>query len=691
MYPIRSRQQRKHATRCLYRRRADGTRHNTWLAARLTPSPAPPRSLLPEGPIPSAGSEREETNSDPEEKTEPDIIWFKKQFSFTTAAFDPEIHAMKDMNVYNGTPDRDQTDFDLIEEIITEYNERQAASLPGPPPPPAGLLCQSSSGGHRRLRQGPSPPSQCQLVARGTACQPTSTFPQPLQHSCPSREMAHPLQGDVSPSSSSHRVRGSSRLPVPTGGVSSQNRVGDTEALECILQKPKLVVVEEPKERGMRFRYECEGRSAGSILGASSTETNKTQPAIEIQGPIDHVKRVTVTVSLVTKDPPHRPHPHCLVGKDCPNGSGICVVTINPHSNRHHSFANLGIQCVRRKELDMSLQRRRSQNIDPFQTGDTKGIEDIDMNAVRLCFQCEFEWDDGKKDCLSPVVSHPIYDKKATTTSQLKIYCLNHYSGPCNSKTEIFMLCDKVQKDDIEIIFRRGSWKASGEFAQTDVHRQIAIVFKTPTYQDQNITEEVEVGVTLRRLSDQMESEPVTFTYLPPNPDPYAVKRKRKIKSDISFREKPCVTAENASAAELSFLFPQRQTTTPEERLCASQPGASGLVEMCYSDLQDSNNGSDATAILNQLLDIPSLWDMISDPSLTASMPPGFEQEPDVNSMIGNMDINLNNPIFGSYPQDFSHYNDLQFNMLVNESHPQQSDAQDGAAIMVQVKTEEEL
>lgn len=67
-----------------------------------------------------------------------------------------------------------------------------------------------------------------------------------------------------------------------SGGVSAQNRVGDTEMLERILQKPKLVVVEEPKERGMRFRYECEGRSAGSILGTSSTETNKTQPAIEV-------------------------------------------------------------------------------------------------------------------------------------------------------------------------------------------------------------------------------------------------------------------------------------------------------------------------------------------------------------------------------------------------------------------------
>lgn len=46
--------------------------------------------------------------------------------------------------------------------------------------------------------------------------------------------------------------------------------------------------------------------------------------------------------------------------------------------------------------------------------GDSKGIEDMDMNAVRLCFQCELEWDDGRKDSLSPVLSNPIYDKSKT-------------------------------------------------------------------------------------------------------------------------------------------------------------------------------------------------------------------------------------------------------------------------------------
>lgn len=55
----------------------------------------------------------------------------------------------------------------------------------------------------------------------------------------------------------------------------------------------------------------------------------------------------------------------------------------------------------------------------PPSAGHSKGIEDMDMNAVRLCFQCELEWEDGNKDCLSPVVSNPIYDKSKTSPNAL--------------------------------------------------------------------------------------------------------------------------------------------------------------------------------------------------------------------------------------------------------------------------------
>lgn len=576
---------------------------------------------------------------------------------------------MKGMNIFNGTPetmheltweadpsvslprpapppdqhltDHSLSDMDLLFKII-QHRDQPVASLPLPPSPPsAGKLsgCQ-----------------QVKLVPRSTACSAAYSFGQPLSAS--SRAMLS------SPPSCSRDMAG-------------------TELLERVLERPALVVVEEPKDRGMRFRYECEGRSAGSILGSSSTDSSKTQPAIEIQGPIDHIKKVKVTVSLVTKDIPHRPHPHCLVGKDCPHGAGICVVSFNPHVNRRHSFANLGIQCVRRKELEASLQKRRSQSIDPFQTGHSKGIEDIDMNAVRLCFQCELEWEDGKKDCLKPVVSKPIYDKKATTTSQLKITRLNLDRGPCTGKTEVYMLCDKVQKDDIEIIFRRDSWKANGEFAQTDVHRQVGIVFKTPPYQDQSITEEVEVNLCLRRISDQMESEPVTFTYVPRNPDPYEVKRKRKIKSDMSFTERPC-TSENISAAD-SFQIPPnppRSAQSTEELLRPAVPGPF-QGEACYMESQCSNMASEDVSLINQLLEMPGFMDILSDPSFSSVLPPGFDQGPDASAGFTNMDMNT-----APYFQDFSHYNDLQFNMLVNES---QTASSESSLPMVQVKTEDEL
>ncbi len=129
---------------------------------------------------------------------------------------------------------------------------------------------------------------------------------------------------------------------------------------------------------------------------------------------------------------------------------------------------------------------------------------------------------------------------------------------------------------------------------------------------------------------------------------------------------------------------------SPDDRLCAAQPVASALGEMCYNDPQDSNNGSDVTAILNQLVDMPELWQMISDPSLTSSMLSCLEQGTDANSTFPVVDMNFNQN-FGTYGQDFSHYSDLQFNMLVNESQTPQAEAQDSPSNMVQVKTEEDL
>lgn len=81
---------------------------------------------------------------------------------------------------------------------------------------------------------------------------------------------------------SSRGSRGQRRSTAPAAAQCVRSQHTGTEQLEHLLDKPELVVVEQPKERGMRFRYECEGRSAGSILGASSTDVNKTLPAVEV-------------------------------------------------------------------------------------------------------------------------------------------------------------------------------------------------------------------------------------------------------------------------------------------------------------------------------------------------------------------------------------------------------------------------
>ncbi|XP_041918854.1 transcription factor RelB isoform X2 [Alosa sapidissima] len=560
---------------------------------------------------------------------------------------------MTNMSVHNGT--RTDIDLDIIQEYIVEDTSlRPQFVLPGPPlPPPPPPDPDSDS---RTLQKLTSPKRNAVLVPRGTASQPLRTFPE-IQST-----VHHPMRSS----------RGSApRSGCGRGGAAAVQRAArsDTEPLERLLDKPQLVVTEQPKERGMRFRYECEGRSAGSILGTSSNETNKTLPAIEIQGPIQEIKNVTVTVSLVTKDIPYRPHPHCLVGKDC--SDGICVIHLNPHNTRRHSFANLGIQCVRRKELDLSLKKRRDQKIDPFNTGQSKSIEDMDMNVVRLCFQCELEREDGERIHLSPIVSNPIFDKKATTTSELKITRLNIVKGPCTGKTEIYMLCDKVQKDDIEIIFGRGSWEAKAEFAQTDVHRQIAIVFKSPPYQDQDIYEEVDVNVFLRRLSDRMDSEPVKFTYTAHNPDPYGVNRKRKIKPDIKFTDGCNARAESVMAEPAvprvfdSYSYPLESSVgmvTPSQEDLPIQP-VQALGDMFAVDELKQEDPIE-TLDPDTMNMLSSIIQMLEDSGSASFGLPAANQ--DENSNFRDVDSFL---MEDPSAMNMSIYTDMQFNQMVSGGH----------------------
>uniref|UniRef100_A0A672K815 Transcription factor p65-like n=1 Tax=Sinocyclocheilus grahami TaxID=75366 RepID=A0A672K815_SINGR len=237
---------------------------------------------------------------------------------------------------------------------------------------------------------------------------------------------------------------------------------------------PYVEIIEQPKARGMRFRYKCEGRSAGSIPGEKSNESTKTHPAIKVH---NYSGPLRVRISLVTKNQPYKPHPHELVGKDCKHG----YYEADLQERRIHSFQNLGIQCVKKKDVGDAVSCRLQTQNNPFNIPEPRiWEEEYDLNAVRLCFQVSITLPSGELFSLEPVVSQPIYDNRAPNTAELKICRVNRNSGSCRGGDEIFLLCDKVQKEDIEVRFFQDSWESKGSFSQADVHRQVAIVFRPP-------------------------------------------------------------------------------------------------------------------------------------------------------------------------------------------------------------------
>ncbi|XP_017293446.1 proto-oncogene c-Rel [Kryptolebias marmoratus] len=293
-----------------------------------------------------------------------------------------------------------------------------------------------------------------------------------------------------------------------------------------LMPEPAIQIFEQPKQRGMRFRYKCEGRSAGSIPGEKSSDNNRTYPSVQI---LNYCGKGKVRVYLVTKNEPYRPHPHDLVGKDCKDG--FYEADFGP-DRRVIAFQNLGIQCVRRREVKDAIVQRITRGINPFGVPKEQllQMEEYDLNVVRLCIQVFLQDENGLYTrALNPIVTNPIYDNRAPNTAELRICRVNRNSGSVKGGDEIFLLCDKVQKDDIEVrFFSLDGWEARGSFSQADVHRQVAIVFKTPSYYNTSITEYVTVHMQLRRPSDQEVSEPMDFRYLPDDKDPYGYNEKKR-------------------------------------------------------------------------------------------------------------------------------------------------------------------
>ena len=94
-------------------------------------------------------------------------------------------------------------------------------------------------------------------------------------------------------------------------------------------------------------------------------------------------------------------------------------------------------------------------------------------------------------------------------------------SGCVTGDEELFLLCEKVNKKEIKVRFfepdSEGNtiWESYGNFSESDVHHQVAIVLKIPAYRQLEIDSLAHVYLQLYRPKDGEYSEPRQFTYYP--------------------------------------------------------------------------------------------------------------------------------------------------------------------------------
>ncbi|XP_017954169.1 dorsal-related immunity factor Dif isoform X3 [Drosophila navojoa] len=289
-------------------------------------------------------------------------------------------------------------------------------------------------------------------------------------------------------------------------------------------RRPYIRIIEEPTNKIIRFRYKCEGRTAGSIAGMNSTPEAKTFPTIEI---VDYSGPVVVVVSCVTRDKPYRQHPHWLVSKEEADNckSGVYSKKLPPEERRLE-LQKVGIQCVKKTDVRESLMLREQKNIDPYHAKfDHKdNISSINLYELRLCYQAFIKVGNNNVP-LDPVVSSPIYGKSNELTINRLCSCSSKLSGG----DQIILLCEKISKDDIRIRFFETNeagvevWEAYADFQPTDIYKQTAIVFRTPRYRNTEIQHSVQVELQLERPSDRATSAALPFEYYP-NPDALANK-----------------------------------------------------------------------------------------------------------------------------------------------------------------------
>lgn len=72
--------------------------------------------------------------------------------------------------------------------------------------------------------------------------------------------------------------------PQPQTNANASSAANSSNSTNSYRRSAFVKIIEQPASKALRFRYECEGRSAGSIPGVLSSPENKTFPSIQVVG-----------------------------------------------------------------------------------------------------------------------------------------------------------------------------------------------------------------------------------------------------------------------------------------------------------------------------------------------------------------------------------------------------------------------
>ncbi|KAK7027937.1 Nuclear factor NF-kappa-B p105 subunit, partial [Halocaridina rubra] len=334
-------------------------------------------------------------------------------------------------------------------------------------------------------------------------------------------------------------------IPSPPTVVADYNRPYDAIHYDG----PYIQVFKQPQSK-FRFRYKSEMVGTHGQLKADCADKNKAAfPTVKLakwnSGP------AVIRLMLYTAEEnvnQRKRHVHELSGKNCDKDTGICEVVVDDKCDYTAQFQNLGIIHIAKRDTREIIMRRKREELlhharlrkphcsheeimRSITSADFKRIDDeadeeaksMDLNKVVLRFQA-FQYDkeiEAYRAITLPVDSEVVFNLKNATTGELKIVRMSACSAPCTGGTEIWLLVEKVRRNNVQVKFfeldnnDREVWTAYGEFSDSDVHHQYAIVFRTPRYRFTNLNTAVHVKVQLERPTDRDTSEPLDFTYMP--------------------------------------------------------------------------------------------------------------------------------------------------------------------------------